>query len=335
MPKNATNLGCQRICIAPSSGIEDQAYRLHYTLATRRDAFQSLCPLRLCKSRGSRVINMHARELAELAALLALHSPSIAHGAGRIPHGVSEQYWSASKCRLDRWFRVLKQLTQAADQPQLPATLSWPRIQPIVEEILISELLTRLWTAVAVAHDQLNGADDLEPVARNVFASHLDARRRLLTLLAEGRVITQPNATKLNHLRRRVERWTDMLLAHLTGMTNTNEFAFDTGRARDFAEDLDHQSANAQSSNAELDVTGQLMLLSLRASFANDLADGTPNNDLNRRIASALLGAFRDPTDDPTGIVKSLWLERLTRTAIETEDMVEELLRLDDFTLQN
>ncbi len=272
---------------------------------------------------------MHARDLAELAALLALHSPSIVHGAGRIPHDTSEQYWSASKCRLDRWGRLLRQLTQAAGQPQLPATLSWPRVQPVLEEILVTELLTRLWTAVAVAHDAVHGDDDLEPVVRNVLSGHLDARRRLLTLLAEGGVIALPQATKLDHLRRRVERWTDMLLAHLAGLTNINEFAFDTGRARDFAEDLDHQAANSQSDNAEHDLTGQLMLVSLRASFAKDLADRSPNSDLNRRIASALLGAFRDPTADPTGIVKSLWLERLNRTALETEDMVEELLRLD------
>jgi hypothetical protein len=267
---------------------------------------------------------MHARDLAELAALLALHSPSIVHGAGHIPHDVSEQYWSASKCRLDRWGRLLRQLTQAAGHPQLPAALSWPRVQPVLEEILVTELLTRLWTAIAAAHDALHGGDDLEPVARNVFSGHLDARRRLLTLLAEGRAIALPEATKLDHLRRRVERWTDMLLAHLAGMTNINELAFDTGRARDFAEDLSHQSAQS-----ERDFTGNLMLLSLRASFASDLAERSPNSDLNRRLASALLGAFRDPTADPTGIVKSLWLERLNRTALETEDMVEELLRLD------
>jgi hypothetical protein len=273
---------------------------------------------------------MHARDLAELAALLALHSPSIVHGAGRIPHASHEQYWSASKCRLDRWGRLLRQLTQAAGQPQLPATLSWPRIRPVLEEILVAELLTRLWAAVATAHDQQRGDDDLEPVARNVFTSHLDARRRLLALLGDGHTIALPEATKLNHLRRRVERWTDMLLAHLAGAIDIDEFAFDPQRARDFAEDLDHQPPQA-----ERDFSGQLMLLSLRASFANDLADRSPNSDLNRRIASALLGAFRDPTDDPTGIVKSLWLERLNRTAIETEDMVEELLRLDAHGIQN
>src|SRR4051812_46474662 len=187
---------------------------------------------------------MHARDLAELAALLALHSPSIVHGAGRIPFACHEQYWSASKCRLDRWGRLLRQLTQASGQPELPATLSWPRVRPALEEILVSELVTRLWTAVATAHDQHHGDDGLEPIARNVFAGHLDARRRLLTLLAEARVIALPEVTKLNHLRRRVERWTDMLLAHLAGTIDVNEFAFDMERARDFAEDLDHQSAH-------------------------------------------------------------------------------------------
>src|SRR5204863_616473 len=133
---------------------------------------------------------------------------------------------------------------------------------------------------------------------------HLDARRRLLALLAEGRVITLPQAVTLNHLRCRVERWTDMLLAHLSGMIDINEFAFEPERAHDFAEDLDHQAAQA-----ERRVTCQLMLLSLKASFADDLADRSPNSDLNRRIASALLGAFRDLSDDPTSFAQSLWLE--------------------------
>jgi hypothetical protein len=121
-----------------------------------------------------------------------------------------------------------------------------------------------------------------------------------------------------------------MLLAHLAGLIDIDEFAFERDRARDFAEDLNHQATRN-----ERDFAGQLMLLSLRASFARDLADRTPNSDLNRRIASALLGAFRDPTEDPTGLVKSLWLERLNRTAIETEGMVAELLRLDAEAVQN
>jgi hypothetical protein len=267
---------------------------------------------------------MHARELAELAALVAIHSPVIVQGAGRVPHTSNEQYWAASKCRLDRWGRLLRQLTAATTEPQLPATLAWPRVRPVLEEILATELLTRLWTATAAAYDASRSDQDLEPIARNIFIGHLDARRRLLGLLADGRVIKLPEAVQLNHLRRRVERWTDMLLAHLAQSIDIAEFAFEPDRAREFAEDLDREAAQA-----ERRFTCQLVLASLRASFADGLAERTPNGDLNRRIGAAILGTFREEITDSTGLVKSLWLERLSRTASDTEGMIEELLRLD------
>src|SRR5688500_9002856 len=130
---------------------------------------------------------MHARELAELAALVAVNSPAIIHGSEPVAHEVSEQYWTASKCRLDRWGRLLRQLTALTDQALRPPTLSWPRVRPALEEILATELLPRLWTATAAAYDAARGDQDLEPVARNIFNGHLDARRRLLALLADGR----------------------------------------------------------------------------------------------------------------------------------------------------
>jgi hypothetical protein len=151
---------------------------------------------------------MHARDLAELAALVAVESPALVTAGAQVPYSVIEPYWTASKCRLDRWGRLLRQLTAAAGQPPLPATLSWPRVRPVLEEILASELLTRLWTAAAAAYDAARNDQELSPVARNIFGGHLDARRRLLALLADGRVIQLPEAVKLNHLRRRVERAT-------------------------------------------------------------------------------------------------------------------------------
>jgi len=267
---------------------------------------------------------MHARDLAELAALVAVHAPVIVQGAGRVPHSSSEQYWAASKCRLDRWGRLLRQLTAATGEIERPATLAWPRIRPVLEEILVAEMLTRLWTAVACAYDAARCDQDLEPVARSILGGQLEARQRLLSLLSDGRVIALPEAVQLNHLRRRVERWTDMLLAHVADAIDVAEFAFEPERARDFADDLDHDSAQS-----ERRFTCQLVLVSLQASFAQGLSERSPNADLNRHIGSAILGAFREEITDSTGLVKSLWLERISRTASDTEGMVAELLRLD------
>jgi hypothetical protein len=271
---------------------------------------------------------MHSRELAELAALVAIHSPALLAGQEQIPEQCIQQYWTASKCRLERWSRLLRKLHAATTEPQLPATLAWPRVRPVAEEILTSELLTRVWTAMAVAYDAALGCDELTPVARNIFTGHLDARNKLLTLMADGRVIALPEGVKLNHLRRRCERWTDMLLAHLSRYIDIREFACDIERARDFAEDLDYDS-HAESVHAEHRLTCQLVLASLRASFAEGLDDGSPNADVNRRIGSAVLAAFRDEIADSTGLVKSAWLERISRTASDAEGMIEELVRLD------
>ena len=132
---------------------------------------------------------MHARDLVELAALVAVHSPVLIHGAGRVPRASIEEYWIASRCRLDRWTRLLRRLADAGTQVPLPAPLHWTRVRPVVEEILASELLTRLWTAASAAYDRRRDDEQLAPVARNVFQGHLEARRRLLQLIADGRAI--------------------------------------------------------------------------------------------------------------------------------------------------
>src|SRR5262249_20214502 len=142
-----------------------------------------------CRSPDLLPTNMHHRDLAELAALLAIHAPAIVQQRQPLSPGSNQAYWTASKCRLDRSGRILKHLTAAETETQLPATLVWPRVGPVLEEILVSELLTRIWTATAVAYDSALEEQELEPVARSVLTAHFDARRRVLSLIAEGRVL--------------------------------------------------------------------------------------------------------------------------------------------------
>ena len=267
---------------------------------------------------------MHVRELVELAAVVAVHAPAFARQGNIVPQSAIEQYWLASKCRLDRWFRLLRRLTDAAEQLPRPAALAWPRVQPALEEILASELLTRIWTVAAVAHDENRSDENLAPIARNIWLSHLDARCRLLRLIAEGRAIDQQHAEPLNHLRRRMERWSDMLLAHLSPLVDTSEFAVDAARARDFAEDLaPHPTA------AERALTCQIVQSALSASLAETLHDRSPNADLNRRIASAILTCLPESLLVSGEVANSLWLERMARTATGAQEMIDELVRLE------
>ena len=57
---------------------------------------------------------MHARELVELAALVSTHGPALVNSQQPIPAGSIEQYWTASKIRLDSWAWSLKSFADAA-----------------------------------------------------------------------------------------------------------------------------------------------------------------------------------------------------------------------------
>jgi hypothetical protein len=264
---------------------------------------------------------MHSRELVELAALIAVQAPAFIRGDHRAPQSACEEYWAASRCRLDRWKRLLRRLADASTEAVRPAPLAWQRIGPVLEEILASELLTRIWTAAAVAHDRAHDEADLEPIARNIASGHQEVRRRLLALLADGRGLLPDEAARLNHLRRRVERWCDMLLAHVAREVDITQFAFDPARAVEFASDLDYPAVAA-----ERRFTCQLIHSSLRAAFTSCLADHTPNSDLNRRLAAAIVACYGDDLFAAVGLAPPLWLARMNTTADEAQQLIDELL---------
>ena len=128
----------------------------------------------------------------------------------------------------------------------------------------------------------------------------------------------------MDRLRRRAERWTDLLVGHLAGMHGTSEFAFDPRRARDFAEDWQYRRGFQGSRHA-----WPLVLASLRAAFQPVLSPESPNPELNARIAASILACFPPELFDSTGLLRSLWLMRLTNIAEDTQGMIEELFKLE------
>lgn len=264
---------------------------------------------------------MHARELIELAAIVSAHGPALIQSGERIGADSIEQYWTTSKVRLDRWAWRLKSLTQKANTDARRRQNQWPATCCVLEEILTGEVLTRVWTAVLCAHDRQRGTDEVEPVARSVMLGHMEARHRVLTLMVRGPGIDAEAAVKLNRLRRRVERWTDVLVGHLMGIHDVSEFAADPDRAKDFAQDLKDRSQLQGGHHV-----WPLMHASLRAAFQRGLSPESPNADLNARIAASVLSCFPTEMFDSAGLMRSLWLMRLTNMAEDTQVMIDGLL---------
>ncbi|MGD0899481.1 MAG: hypothetical protein ABR915_16735 [Thermoguttaceae bacterium] len=261
---------------------------------------------------------MHARQLVELAGVLSAQGAILTRGTQRLSANGLEQYWTASKCRLDRWGRSLRSFSAGAQGAE---PVKWPHVRSVMEEILTGEVLTRVWTALACLCERRHGSDDAGAVARSVLVGHLEARHRVLMLLIQGRAIDVEAAVKMNHVVRRVERWTDLLLGFLGAADEVVEFAIDPHRARDFAEHFEASGPGRARRRA-----WPLVLASLRMAFRQCLAPTSPNEDLNQAIASAILACLPSEVLDSTGQFQSLWLLRLYNTTSDVQGMIESLL---------
>lgn len=267
---------------------------------------------------------MHASQLAQMAAIVARHGPLVAEGADEISSDVIGRYWSASKCRIDRWMHALK---AARSHPKSLSSHEPARRRgdtvALLEEILLSEPLTRVWAIVARAHDRRHHHDEAEPIARSVLIGQMEARNRLLRLLVDGGALSAEQSISLNRLRRRVERWTDLLVGYLAELDSTCEMAFDRNRASDFSEDICCPPKQQQ-------VAWSLASASMQSALGGQLRSVSPNGDLNEQIVSSVLAAFGPGLFDSTGLPSSLWQLRLATVASDTQCYIEDLLALDD-----
>jgi hypothetical protein len=264
---------------------------------------------------------MHVSELVELAAIVSARGPGLIHSGQSIPTPSVEQYWTTSKVRLDRWAWRLKRFVEESQAGKRRPRDPWPEVRGVLEEILAGEVLTRVWTALLCAYDRHRGGDEVEPAARSVLIGHMEARHRALTLLVRGPGVDAESAVKLNRLRRRAERWTDLLLGHLVRLHEVSEFAFDPRRAGQFADDFRQRGLLQQDRQV-----WPLTLAALRAAFRQGLSPRSPSADLNARIAGSILSCFASESFDSTGLLRSLWLMRLSNVADDTQGMIEDLL---------
>ena len=172
---------------------------------------------------------MHVRELVELGALVAPHASAFVRRSNPLIERHMAQYWQASRCRQDRWLRTLCDFRRLSTAK---ARATWPRVCPVIEEILAGELLTRVWAAVARGLDRSHRSDTLEPIARSVLVGHAEARNLRCTCwfaAADWTRMTERHCEVSSGAR---QRWTDMMLGYLILDFDAAQFAFDTRRDR-------------------------------------------------------------------------------------------------------
>ncbi|MBX7166229.1 MAG: hypothetical protein K1X74_07755 [Pirellulales bacterium] len=268
---------------------------------------------------------MLARELVQLAVLLAKHGPALVETAGEIEPRRLGEYWSTAKCRLDRWNRSLKlfKFVTAAQREQAPRGVSLPAL---LIEILTGEVLTRSWSAVLCAHDRRRGAREAEPIARSIYIGHLEARNRALHLLLDGTALTLQQTVTIDRLRRRAERWSDLLVARMVPWGESGEYAVDRRRALELA---------AQMRRADSEAIWSGVFASILAAIWEIPPHASPNADIQSDLASAILGCLPELLFDGVGLLPPFAWVRMSRVADDTQGLLAAMLANEELPAES
>jgi hypothetical protein len=273
---------------------------------------------------------MRLCESVELAAWVAEHGRGLIV-EGPLPSSTAlRDYWIVCRSRLDRWHRGLRRFESdnLARKYVLPSGKASGGML-LFCEIFVEEILIRVWTAVVTACESRQSCARDSLLVRHVLSGHQEVSRLAANRLAQenanardgGKTSRARLAQKLDQLRLRSERWSDLLLAHLHGAVDVRPFAFDLARLEDFADSIRRRQRAGLAKHA-----WSATLCSLQASFRGICVAPSPNADLSRRIGSSILVCFPGELSECTGPLHSLWMSRLAHHADDAANLVDELM---------
>ena len=265
---------------------------------------------------------MNLRHSVETAALISVHSQHITESPHPITEVSLQQYWERSQRRLKVWISGLVETQRAfASAEEHSVERLWAERIPLLEEIFVSEILTRVWGATLTAADRQQRKQSAGPIALNILKGHTEARTRALSLMVNDSRLTLDNLAGIERLRRKVERWTDVLIGHLVVRYGVDEYAFHAGRAREYGEEQLRQEAESGSEHV-----WALVFTGLRMAFPPlPTQSHFPNEFLEHQILGTVLGCFPSAAFGADGQFLSQYSARVERSSRQPERLPVEL----------
>lgn len=196
--------------------------------------------------------------VADLAFVASLAAPTVARTSG----------WPSSR-GLERFWEAVRQL-RLGWQQKLPETPG-PGALPceVLAEILVTELPIRVWATVLLCGRDATHRDDLHQIVKHAVAGLEHVRRRMYRQLLNAPDPSDPRCRAVESLRRRCDRWIDLLAGPAALSADVWDFVCDPRRARDFAEEALGDDESPTSAAVE-----KLATAGLRMAFLADLPGG-------------------------------------------------------------
>ncbi len=143
-----------------------------------------------------------------------------------------QQYWAFAKCRLQRWQQALRAFEQAVrNHPDKPQPY-WIVNAGLVSEILFTDILGTVWTAILYGPKNKSPHN---PLGQSAFESDREARARAIVLLELYQYKVAPETEQLRAARVQAELWTDFLLGYVNSGEGDSGSGYQAARIAAFA----------------------------------------------------------------------------------------------------
>ncbi len=181
---------------------------------------------------------MNVRQLAELAGLLSVHALQIVESSTKTSPKDLGDLREASRRRSEAWVLRMNALTMGSPTwSALRGPGTDPRC-PLIEEILVSEILARITVGVLTAKGHQQGEALARRAGLELFNEHQEARQMALLYMLDMADAKIPAVQTLDRLRRMAERWTDILLGPLVCRFALKHLVFNLERSREYGQGI-------------------------------------------------------------------------------------------------
>ncbi len=265
---------------------------------------------------------MHCVLIADIAALVSQHGPAVLYRRDAIPPEAVTAYWASNRTRFELWHQTMSRYQSAQQSGESMILRNWWREHIVVlEEVLVTEILTRVIAALAAGLDEASDSDEIAPVTHAVHLSHLEARNRVQQMMLFGRGNSVQDAVRLNRLRQGVERWTDALIGRMSVQSPTTiRYAINPRRANVYAEEM-----RVYGHGPSRDTASWLMNAAMHDMLRQRTSRVAALPEANRNVAQSVLLMLRPDLFDSVGTLKSLWLHRMQIDTDRTNRVLDEL----------
>jgi hypothetical protein len=264
-------------------------------------------------SRGSLFVNLC--QVVELLSIASAHSPNLIEASGPLPAEALKRYACWSELRNRHWVAVINDLAwEVTELPSRLRPLLWQRAETTLVDVLAGGLVARVWGAILTACDRSRRTLDAEKTARDVLAGQLRAQRGALRMLAEGSHRCPDRVAALDFLRRKLERWTDLLLGHLVRRYAVADFAYDLERALDFGDEQAHDGWDTRPYPI-----WDLYLLCLRSGFPRNRLPGGVQAIWRNEVIESILACLPPELFQVEGPLLSVRMKRLLSSGLGPE----------------